>query len=92
VVASTGEQVTIGCWRWRCSSSAQGESYTGWQVRFLTIRIHQGANRRDRREKILADLKAAASWSSRFQGIDAHGNITSRPRRLGYLGVALATR
>jgi aspartate kinase len=83
VVATTGEQVTIGLLSMALMElGVKARSYTGWQVKVLTdsaftrariVSIDQDA--------ITKDL--GAGWVvvvAGFQGVDAHGNITTLGR------------
>jgi aspartate kinase len=83
VVASTGEQVTIGLLSMALMAlGVKARSYTGWQVRVLTdsaftksriIRIDQGSIREDLAKGYVAVVAG-------FQGIDEKGNITTLGR------------
>jgi aspartate kinase len=83
VVASTGEQVTIGL---LCMAllerGIKARSYTGGQVRILTDSSHTKARiRKIEEERVRADL--AAGWLvvvAGFQGVDAAGNVTTLGR------------
>jgi aspartate kinase len=83
VVASTGEQVTIGLLSMALLElGVKARSYTGWQVRVLTdsafsksriISIDQ--------EKLKQDLKEGyVAVVAGFQGVDAKGNLTTLGR------------
>jgi len=83
VVASTGEQVTVGLLSMALIAlGVKAKSYTGWQVKVLTnsaftktriISIDQ--------EKLRNDLKAGfVVVVAGFQGIDKDGNITTLGR------------
>jgi aspartate kinase len=83
VVASTGEQVTIGLLSMALMAlGLKARSYTGWQVRVLT----DSAFTRSRiveiqDEKIRQDLKdGAVVVVAGFQGVDAGGNVTTLGR------------
>ncbi|MGE5639730.1 MAG: aspartate kinase, partial [Clostridia bacterium] len=83
VVASTGEQVTIGLLAMALMElGLKAKSYTGWQVKVLT----DSAFTKSRiisidGEKLKADLKAGyVVVVAGFQGIDAQGNITTLGR------------
>jgi aspartate kinase len=83
VVASTGEQVTIGLLSMALMALGfKARSYTGWQVRVLT----DSAFTRSRiveiqDEKIRQDLKdGAVVVVAGFQGVDAGGNVTTLGR------------
>lgn len=83
VVLSTGEQVTIAL---LCMSlidkGYMARSYTGSQVQILTDSQHNKARIVTiNSQKILADLEANnIVVVAGFQGIDAHGNITTLGR------------
>jgi aspartate kinase len=83
VVASTGEQVTIGLLSMALLDlGVRAKSYTGWQVKVLTdsafsksriISIDQ--------EKLKQDLKSGCVVVvAGFQGVDAQGNVTTLGR------------
>src|SRR5918992_625540 len=83
VVASAGEQVTIGLLSMALMAiGVKAKSYTGWQVKVLTnsaftksriIRIDEQA--------IRSDLKSGhVVVVAGFQGVDAQGNITTLGR------------
>ena len=83
VVASTGEQVTIGLLSMALIAiGVKAKSYTGWQVKVLTnsaftksriIRIDEQA--------IRSDLKSGhVVVVAGFQGVDAQGNVTTLGR------------
>jgi aspartate kinase len=83
VVASTGEQVTIGLLAMALMElGVQARSYTGWQVQVKT----DSAFTKSRiisidGERIHADLKRGkVVVVAGFQGVDAHGNITTLGR------------
>jgi len=83
VVASTGEQVSIGLLSMALMElGVRAKSYTGWQVRFLT----DSAFTRARilsidEERIRADLKqGCVVVVAGFQGIDQAANITTLGR------------
>ena len=83
VVASTGEQITIGLLSMALMTlGVKARSYTGWQVRMLT----DSAFTRSRiveiqDERIRQDLKdGAVVVVAGYQGVDAHGNITTLGR------------
>ena len=83
VVASTGEQVTVGLLSMALMTlGVKARSYTGWQVRVLT----DSAFTRSRiveiqDERIRQDLKdGAVVVVAGYQGVDAHGNITTLGR------------
>ena len=83
VVASTGEQVTVGLLAMALMTlGVKARSYTGWQVRVLT----DSAFTRSRiveiqDERIRQDLKdGAVVVVAGYQGVDAHGNITTLGR------------
>jgi aspartate kinase len=83
VVASTGEQVTVGLLSMALIElGVKARSYTGWQVRVLTdsaftksriIRIEDEAIRRDLAEGCVPVVAG-------FQGVDEKGNITTLGR------------
>jgi len=83
VVASTGEQVTIGLLSMALIElGVKARSYTGWQVRVLTnsaftksriTRIDDARIRKD-----LADGYVVVVAG--FQGVDEHGNVTTLGR------------
>src|SRR5512145_3547344 len=83
VIASTGEQVTIGLLSMALMAiGVKAKSYTGWQVKVLT----NSAFTRTRiisidEEKIRADLrKGYVAIVAGFQGVDGEGNITTLGR------------
>ena len=83
VVASTGEQITIGLLSMALMAlGVKARSYTGWQVRVLT----DSAFTRSRiveiqDERIRQDLKdGAVVVVAGYQGVDTHGNITTLGR------------
>jgi aspartate kinase len=83
VIASTGEQVTIGLLSMALMAvGVKAKSYTGWQVKVLT----NSAFTRTRiisidEEKIRADLrKDYVVVVAGFQGVDGEGNITTLGR------------
>src|SRR5262245_41862565 len=83
VVASTGEQVTVGLLSMALLSlGVKARSYTGWQVKVLTnsaftksriISIDDARLRRDLKDGCVAVVAG-------FQGIDEQGNITTLGR------------
>jgi aspartate kinase len=83
VVASTGEQVTIGLLAMALMTlGIKARSYTGWQVRMLTdsaftksriTEIQDQAIRRDLKEGAVVVVAG-------FQGVDGGGNITTLGR------------
>jgi aspartate kinase len=83
VVASTGEQVTIGLLAMALMAlGLKARSYTGWQVRVLTnsaftrsriVEIDDGRIRQDLRDGAVVVVAG-------FQGIDGEGNITTLGR------------
>src|SRR5882672_9480832 len=83
VVASTGEQVTIGLLSIALLElGVKARSYSGWQVKITTdaaynkariISIDEGSIRRDLREGKVVVVAG-------FQGVDAAGNITTLGR------------
>ena len=83
VVASTGEQVTIGLLSMALISlGVKARSYTGWQVKVLT----DSAFTRSRiveiqEQRIRKDLKdGCVVVVAGFQGVDGEGNITTLGR------------
>jgi len=83
VVASTGEQVTIGLLSMALMElGTPARSYTGGQIRMLTDSAHTKARiRKIDEEKIRADLDAGrVVVVAGFQGVDADGNITTLGR------------
>ena len=83
VVASTGEQVTIGLLSMALLELGMpARSYTGAQIRMLTDNAHTKARiRQIDEEKIRADLQAGrVVVVAGFQGVDAEGNITTLGR------------
>src|SRR5688572_18440212 len=83
VVASTGEQVTIGLLSMALMAiGVKAKSYTGWQVKVLT----NSAFTRTRivsidQERIREDLKNGnVVVVAGFQGVDGEGNITTLGR------------
>ncbi|HYD57067.1 MAG TPA: aspartate kinase [Burkholderiales bacterium] len=83
VVASTGEQVTIGLLSMALMDvGVKARSYTGWQVQVLTdsaftksriIRIDDAKIRKDLKDGCVVVVAG-------FQGIDAQGNLTTLGR------------
>jgi aspartate kinase len=83
VVASTGEQVTIGLLAMALLElGVPARSYTGWQVKVLTdsaftksriVEIDEGSIRKDLNQGKVVVVAG-------FQGIDAQGNITTLGR------------
>ncbi len=83
VVASTGEQVTVGLLSMAMlEQGVKARSYTGWQVRVLTDSAFTKARILGIDEQRLrADLAAGiVPVVAGFQGIDAHGNVTTLGR------------
>ena len=83
VVATTGEQVTIGLLSMALLElGVKARSYTGWQVKVLTDSAYTRARIVSIDEAALRkDLKAG--WVvvvAGFQGVDAQGNITTLGR------------
>ncbi|MGA8005243.1 MAG: aspartate kinase [Burkholderiales bacterium] len=83
VVASTGEQVTIGLLSMALLElGLKARSYTGWQVKVQTDSAHAKARivsiDEERLRRDLADGYIAVVAG--FQGIDAQGNITTLGR------------
>jgi aspartate kinase len=94
VVASTGEQVTIGLLAIALQQMGlKARSYTGPQVRILTDNAHTKARILDIDEsRIRNDLsQGTIVIVAGFQGVDEHGNITTLGRGgSDTSGVALA--
>ena len=83
VVASTGEQVTVGLLAMALMElGVKAKSYTGWQVRVLTDSAFTKARIVEiDQKKILSDLKAGyVAVVAGFQGIDREGNVTTLGR------------
>ena len=83
VVASTGEQVTIGLLSMALKElGTPARSYTGGQIRMLTDSAHTKARiRKIDEEHIRADLAAGrVTVVAGFQGVDETGNITTLGR------------
>jgi aspartate kinase len=83
VVASTGEQVTIGLLAMALLElGVKARSYAGWQVKILTDSAFSKARITSIDEpKIRADLKAGyVVIVAGFQGVDAAGNVTTLGR------------
>jgi len=83
VVASTGEQVTIGLLSMALMAiCVKARSYTGWQVQVLTDSAFTKSRIIEIQDsKIRADLKSGyVVVVAGFQGIDAKGNITTLGR------------
>jgi aspartate kinase len=83
VVAATGEQVTIGLLSIALQDMGlKARSYTGAQVRILTDSAHTKARIMDIDDaRMRADLEAGTIVVvAGFQGVDAHGNITTLGR------------
>jgi aspartate kinase len=83
VVASTGEQVTIGLLSMALMElGLKAKSYTGWQVSVLTDSAFTKARIVEiDRKKIISDVQAGyVVVVAGFQGIDAKGNITTLGR------------
>jgi len=83
VVASTGEQVTIGLLAMGLMElGTPARSYTGGQIRMLTDSAHTKARiLKIDEEHIRGDLKAGrVVVVAGFQGVDANGNITTLGR------------
>lgn len=83
VVASTGEQVTIGLLAMALIElGLKAKSYTGWQVAVLTDSAFTKARIMEiDQKKVISDLKAGyVVVVAGFQGIDAQGNITTLGR------------
>jgi aspartate kinase len=94
VIASTGEQVTIGLLALALQAlGLKAKSYTGWQVPIVTDAAHSKARILSIEDKkIRADLDAGhVVIVAGFQGIDGHDNITTLGRGgSDTTGVALA--
>src|SRR5262245_17569048 len=83
VVATTGEQVTIGLLSMALLElGVKARSYMGWQVKVLTDSAYTKARIVEiDQKKILSDLKSGhVVVVAGFQGIDAEGNITTLGR------------
>jgi len=83
VVASTGEQVTIGLLSMALMEiGVKARSYTGWQVQVLTDSAFTKSRIIEIQDsKIRADLKSGyVVVVAGFQGIDARGNVTTLGR------------
>jgi aspartate kinase len=83
VIASTGEQVTIGLLAMALvNAGIKGKSYTGAQVRVLTDSAFTKARIKDIDQKRLrADLAAGiVPVVAGFQGVDPDGNVTTLGR------------
>jgi len=83
VIASSGEQVTIGLLATALIDlGVKAKSYTGAQVRVLTDSAYNKARIKDiDQEKLRADLAAGiVPVVAGFQGVDADGNVTTLGR------------
>jgi aspartate kinase len=83
VVASTGEQVTVGLLSMALIAlGVKAKSYTGWQVKVLTNSAHNKARIvRIDDQAIRKDLKEGyVTIVAGFQGVDQDGNITTLGR------------
>ncbi|TAN50818.1 MAG: aspartate kinase [Betaproteobacteria bacterium] len=83
VVASTGEQVSIGLLSMALMElGVRAKSYTGWQVKFLTDSAFTRARITSiDGERIRADLRqGCVVVVAGFQGVDPAGNITTLGR------------
>ena len=83
VIASSGEQVTIGLLATALiDRGVKAKSYTGAQVRVLTDSAFTKARIKDiDQEKLRADLAAGiVPVVAGFQGVDADGNVTTLGR------------
>ncbi len=83
VIASTGEQVTIGLLSMALQElGLKAKSYTGAQVRVLTDSAHTKARIRSIDEgRLRKDLNDGyVTVVAGFQGVDEHGNITTLGR------------
>jgi len=82
-VASTGEQVTVGLLSMALmAQGVKARSYTGWQVKVLTDSAFTkarilGIDEQRLREDLAAGIVPVVAG---FQGIDAHGNLTTLGR------------
>ena len=94
VIASTGEQVSIGLLSIALHAlGLKAKSYTGWQVPIVTDTAHTKARILSIEDKkIRADLDSGhIAIVAGFQGIDGHDNITTLGRGgSDTTGVALA--
>jgi aspartate kinase len=94
VIASTGEQVSIGLLALALNAlGLKAKSYTGWQVPIVTDGAHTKARILSIEDKnIRADLDSGhVVIVAGFQGIDSHDNITTLGRGgSDTTGVALA--
>ena len=94
VVASTGEQVSVGLLAMALLAlGVKARSYTGWQVKVLTDSAHTRARIISIDEvRLRQDLEnGCVAVVAGFQGIDEHGNITTLGRGgSDTSGVALA--
>ena len=83
VIASTGEQVSVGLLSMALMElGVRAKSYTGWQVKFLTDSAYTRARILSiDEERIRADLKLGCIVVvAGFQGVDKAGNITTLGR------------
>jgi aspartate kinase len=83
VVASTGEQVTVGLLTMALLEiGVRARSYTGWQVRVLTDSAYSKSRIIEiDQEKVRKDLQdGCVVVVAGFQGVDAGGNITTLGR------------
>ena len=83
VVASTGEQVSVGLLAMALLAlGVKARSYTGWQVKVLTDSAHTRARIISIDEvRLRQDLEnGCVAVVAGFQGIDEHGNITTLGR------------
>ncbi|HVL35308.1 MAG TPA: aspartate kinase [Burkholderiales bacterium] len=83
VVATTGEQVTIGLLAMALMElGVPAKSYTGWQVKVLTDSAFTRARIASiDQERLRADLaRGAVAVVAGFQGVDEAGNITTLGR------------
>jgi aspartate kinase len=83
VVASTGEQVTVGLLAIALLAlGVKAKSYTGWQVRVLTDSAHTRARIEKIDEvRLRQDLEnGIVAVVAGFQGVDAEGSITTLGR------------
>jgi len=83
VVASTGEQVTVGLLAMALEAiGVRAKSYTGWQVKVLTDSAYTKSRIISIDDaRLRADLEAGCvPVVAGFQGIDAEGNLTTLGR------------
>jgi len=83
VIASTGEQVSVGLLALALQNlGLKAKSYTGWQVKITTDSAHTKARiLKIDEERMRADLDAGmVVVVAGFQGVDARGNLTTLGR------------